>query len=151
MKTIASITIAALAISLLASLYISSTMNAIGDNYFMGVKDFKRPFYSARHVIALLLLTCIIICSSFSIIRVRVGSYVRIIAIVAMVIPIVIVAMGFTPCMYSNSEPLLLEQVIKQSLLCPSYSNRSYVWPFIIFILGVLAYFSSNGWRLKCS
>lgn len=130
---------------LFSSLYVSSTMNALRDSYAAGIEGFMLPFYGVRTVLVLFLIFLITISIFTRRLKPRHFAFYKSISISAVLVSIVIMALGYAPCMDTYlrdfSKPETLGNVITHSLLCPQYSLRSYVWPSIIIFLGVWAYF----------
>ncbi len=133
-------------LALFSTLYVSSTMNALRDHYFTGVEDFKRPFYQVRTLLAIGLLLCLMLRKRFIDEKNdRVIPFLKWLGIASITVPLIIFALNYAPCLYKAPQPLeSLQNVIKQSFLCPKYSIRSYVWPIIFQILGVLHLIASR-------
>jgi hypothetical protein len=138
-------------IALFLTLYVSSTMNAIHDAYYVGIDDFKTPFYLVRLALIVGLIIVTVLSVAVKPYRESGFPFGRSLGMAAIISTLVVWAFGFAPCMHEYALPRSLEKVVAHSLLCPEYSNRSYVWQVIAIIFGTLSYFSANQWKLKRS
>ena len=136
-------------IGLLCSLYVSASMNAIDDSYFIGITDFKKPFYIIRTLLLVFLLVSIVTCMLIPKYREQGFPLFRVLGATAFFVPLVVWVLGLSPCLYEHPHPHTLQGMIGQSLLCPSYSSRSYIWIIIIMFLGAITYFAANKWKLE--
>lgn len=135
---------------LFSSLYVSSTMNALHNDYIERIDDFKTPFYIVKSILALFLIIISILCCFSSRIKDQNLSLFRAFGVAAIIVPILISVIGYAPCMYVDVYPHTeLKNVIKQSLFCPSYSIRSYVWLVLLLILGLVTLGCSNIREIK--
>ena len=131
-------------LALFVSLYVPATMNAIHDSYFLGIDDFKAPFYIVRTILVVALFTIIISYRFSKKLRQNKLPFFKALGITSISISLLVLGLSFAPCMYDSSTHETLQNVIKHSLLCPSYSNRSYLWLAITATLGIYMYISSR-------
>lgn len=136
------------AVGLFLTLLVSSTMNAIDDNYFYGVNAFKRPFYRFRYALIIILIFLFIVSIAVKNHRQHGFPLGRAMGLAAVVATLAVTVFGLLPCLYDYASPRTLEKIIAHSLLCPQYSTRSYVWQVLAIIFGTLVFFSSNRWRI---
>jgi len=126
-----------------SSLYVKATMNAIHDTYVVGLTDFKEPFY----VIYLVILSFSIIGLYYSSVKSNLfKKYLSHYGLSLLIISVIVWLLNFFPCYhtYQTNEILDLFTVIKYSLLCPHYSNRSFPPIFLFLILGIFMYRTKN-------
>jgi len=126
-------------------------MNAIHDSYVVGIDDFKRPFYLVRFALIFGLIIVTVLSVVVKKHRQNGCPFGRSLGMAAIIATLVVWAFGFAPCMHEYALPSTLEKAVAHSLLCPEYSNRSYVWQILAIIFGALSYFSANQWKLKRS
>ena len=130
---------------LFASQYVSATMNALHNSYFMGVEEFQTPF-SLFNVIFLVFLLVLFFIGLFFRFKYKssfaVGIKVSKLAFIACGL---VFLLNFSPCFYSPPSQNSLLAVISQSFLCPHYSNRSYIGLIITVSFSLLVFISSRG------
>ena len=125
------------------SMYVAATMNAIGDNYQVGLDSFKLPFYITNLFILFSCALWILISAVSSRLRNRSKKYLAGLGYSILLATTLVFSLGFAPCLkphpttedYSTHHNL--KEVIERSLLCPRYSGRSYPGIFIYALLGV--------------
>lgn len=127
-----------------APLYVSSTMNAIGEDYQVGIESFKTLFRLIG--LGVLIVSVAGIVAGFAnkalanyLSRYLISSGKGLIAV-----SFIVFGLGYAPCLapHPTTEPHqthhYLGAVFERSLLCPRYSNRSYPGIFLYSALGVL-------------
>ena len=132
-------------LAFLPPLYIKATMNALRNNYYPGILEFKTPFYYAYSALILVMLF-FLLASIYQRLRnkktfpLAYKSSLSVIAACALVW-----LLGYAPCFYEHTHPHTLQTLVSQSLLCPSYSIRSHTGLIITMLLCVLTFLVSGG------
>jgi hypothetical protein len=130
---------------LFSSHYVKATMNALHSDYIPGISEFKEPFYYVYLLVMVGLITLFVI-SVFYRFKFKKGYILaNRIALSALVVCAIVLALGQLPCMYQHVDPHALASTVKQSLFCPSYSNRSYIGLIITLVLAGSTFISSLG------
>ncbi|WP_220462242.1 hypothetical protein, partial [Colwellia sp. Bg11-12] len=131
-------------------MYVSATMNAIGESYQEGVAAFKLPFQLLN---ATMLVICVIgFCLVMFSERFRISSQKYMISFSQGVLlaTVLVFSLSFAPCLITHptdeahSNHHNLQVVVERSLLCPRYSNRSYSVIFLYSLLGISLFIISR-------
>ena len=120
-------------------------MNAIDDKYVMGITNFKSPFDITFSIIFLILISSFFISTYFKIIKKNSTPLITKISLSSIIATILVIILGFAPCIYDTPTTLTLNTAIFHSLLCPNYSNRSYISFILIIGLAILNLLISQG------
>ncbi len=130
--------------ALLPPLYVKATMNAIHDSYVDGISEFKWPFYILFIVLALILLMAFLVSVFVRVFKKKGIPLIHKMSLSAALSVLVVFLLGFAPCMKEHTDPHTIVSAVSQSLLCPSYSNRSYVGLLTVLGLAVGTLFVSR-------
>lgn len=138
-----------LAVAFVPVFYVKATTKAIDDSYNFGISVFKSHFYTAYFVLLVSFFASIFV-GIYA--KLKLNREVPIIyksgfAIIAS--SIFVMALGQLPCFYPHVDPHTFETLLKQSLLCPSYSNRSYLGNIPTFLVVFLAIATSKNTSKK--
>jgi len=126
------------ALALFPALYIQATMNALHEDKFPGIWEFKEPFYLVGSICqALLLITFVLVLITRFYLKRR-CTLAEKISKASLIVVLSVFVLGFAPCFYDHKDPHTIVNVVSQSLLCPSYSNRSYPILIIFALLSGL-------------
>lgn len=132
-------------LAFLPPLYIKATMNALRDNYQPGIIEFKAPFYYAYFALMLVMLF-LFLASIYRRLRHKKAfslAYKSSLAVIS--VCSLVWLLGFVPCFYEHAGSQTLQTVVSQSLLCPNYSNRSYMGLITTMLLCGVTFLVSRG------
>ncbi|WP_119968513.1 hypothetical protein [Shewanella japonica] len=132
-------------VMLLPSFFIFATMNAIRDENFVGVNAFKMPF-NFVYTMAFLALLVLTAYSFYHRFKKKTKFQLGInISITTFSICGIIILLAAMPCFVDSTIRETLTDVVKKSMFCTSYSNRTYIGVIqFSFIAGVLLLLSSG-------
>lgn len=143
------IVLSALSVVVFSSLYIPATMNALSESYIAGISAFKVPFYISRNCLFLVLV--VMLFSGLWVLKrfKNIQNIYSELGLLIIVMSLSVIGLAFFPCLYNHSHPHTFTSMLKQSLFCPSYSVRSYVWPVLYLIVGSVLWLQGRSYR-KC-
>ena len=135
-------------LAFLPPLYIKATMNALRNNFYPGILEFKTPFYYAYSVLILVMLF-FLLASIYKRLRHKNAFPLAYKSSLSVIVACSFVwLLGYAPCFYEHTHPHTLQTLASQSLLCPSYSIRSHTGLIITMLLCGLTFLVSGGTKV---
>ena len=121
--------------------FILSTTNSL---YVPEIRKVLSPIYTYTFYIVITSCSLLIIYSS---IKKRILEYLIVGGIIMMAIVFCVLLYGFSPCFHEHTSRFTgdvftspIDYTLKHSFLCPSYSNRSYLYLFIYEAIGFIIF-----------